>query len=555
MESNSAPRKASGQAQENAPESTGSDVKGAVAASALVFAMGTMLSRILGLLRDMLTARYLPPDVRDAFIVAFRLPFFFRRILGEGAISVSFIPVFMDVLAWRAPRDEKDQRARELVSGVFSILLTLTLIISALAIVFMEDILGWLLTGQAYRSVPGKFEMTVEIGRIMFGFLVLISMYAYFMAVLQALKKFALAAVAPCLFNLSIIAAALISRRLAAPQWVLAWSVIVGGFLQMGILIPSMIRSGYFPRLTLKWETADIGRVMKAVLPGLMGLSVLQVTTIVNLHFASYLPQGTHTYLYLADRILELPLSLFVVSIGSALLPTLSQQWAEGDKTGMGETINHYVRLIVFVSLPAAVGMFVLAHPITEVLFLGREFKYEDALATAQVIQIYSFGLILAAGVRILSQGFYAIRNAWYPAVAAGVAVVSHVLFAYALTRSFGLMGLAGASVASSAVNLILLGLAYHSWVGSLELKRLLKSVFVFAIGAAVMVAVLSMYQRVLDVFGGRHVTKTFVLLLTIVCGALTYFAVAHILRVPEYKETVAGFMEKIRRKLGRRSA
>ena len=344
----------------------------------------------------MLTARYLPADVRDAFFVAFRLPNIFRRIFGEGALSASITPVLIEILsttpqnadrtsrakpldgaAELAPKRfsetfNENQRARQFVAAMFSITLTITIVISLIAVIFMDQILAGLLSGNAYMSVPGKFELTVQLARIMFGFLILVSLYAYFMALLHSVRKFAAAAFAPVLFNSAMILAARLGSKWADESIILAWAVILGGVLQLLVLVPVMIRNDLLPRLTYRWEQPDVYRAMRKVLPGLFGLSVMQMATLVNLHFASQLAQGSQSYLYLADRILELPLSLFVVSLGSALLPTLALHWANGDRASMRETINHAMRLILFLALPAAVGMYVLAHPDNRSLVHGR---------------------------------------------------------------------------------------------------------------------------------------------------------------------------------------
>jgi putative peptidoglycan lipid II flippase len=511
-----------------------------VAASAGVFAVGVLVSRILGLFRDALTARYLPIDVRDAFFVAFRLPNVFRRIFGEGALSTSVTPVLMEILGSRPAHltpGEVDPRLKELVAGVMSLLLVVTSTVSLLAIVFMEPLLSSLLSGLSYQVVPGKLALTVTLARIMFGFLVLVTMYAYFMALLHSVRKFAVAAFAPCLFNLSMIAAAFVSPHFAGGTVILAWAVIVGGCLQLLMVVPSVYKMGLLRSVSFRWESPDMWRVIKTILPGLFGLSVMQFTTVVNLHFASDLPAGSQTYLYLADRILELPLSLFVVSIGSVLLPTLARQWASGAKDEMRDSINHAIRLIVFVTVPAAIGMFVLAHPMTEVLFLGREFKYQEAVATGQIIQVYAFGMILLAGVRILAQGFYAIGNAWYPAFTGAVSLVSHVILAWALTRAFGLIGLAAAGIASAAVNVTMLGLAYNSWVGSLQMKKLLKTTLLVLLSSSVMVLILLCYQPLLDFAMSRYLRKTVLLLFIIFCAGGSYFGMAQLLRIPESAE------------------
>lgn len=531
------------------------DEQRSVVVSALVFAGGTLLSRVLGLFRDMMIARYFSDDLRDAFLNAFRLPNLFRRILGEGSISVSFIPVFVDILSGRGRRasdtaqteTEAEARARNLATGIFSILLTVTVTVSVLAILFMDDILYLFLNGSVYMSVPGKFDLTVKLGRVMFGFLILISLYGFFMAMLNALKKFALTAIAPCFFNLTVIAGALLSPRSVVPEFVLAWAVVLGGFVQMMVLVPALMRSGYFPRLTLRWNQPEVMRVLKAVGPSMFGLSILQISALVNMRFAADLESGSHSYLYLADRILELPLSLFVVSIGSVLLPTLAKFWAENDRDGMGETINHYIRLIVFVALPAAIGMFVLANSITEVLFLGREFKYDDAVATASIIRIYAFLVVTSAGVRILAQGFYAIQNTWFPALAAAVALITHVLFAFALTRAFRLQGLAVASVASSLVHVLMLATAYNAWVGSLQIKVFFRSFGKFIVCGAVMAATLQAYPSIHRLIAGRFWgSRAFALGLAVTVGALVYMACAHLMRIHEYRETVATFRTRL---------
>ena len=524
-----------------------SEDRRSVTASAVIFALGTMLSRILGLVRDMMTARYFSAEVRDAFMVAFRLPNLFRRLLGEGSLSISFIPVFVELV-----QGKRKEESHRLVNSVFAILMTVSITVSLLGILLMDDVVRLVLSGDEYRRIAGKVELTIYLSRIMFSFLVLMSLFAFFMAILNSLGKFALSALAPCFLNIAMISGAVISARWAAPEVVLAWAVIVGGFLQMAILIPPVVRSGYFPKPTWQWNNPETFRVLKTLLPSIFGMSIMQVTQIVNLHFASYLPQGTHSAFYLADRVLELPLSIFVVSIGSALLPTLSRFWAEKNHDAMSETINHYIRLILFVALPAGVGMFVLARPITEVLFQGREFTAQDTAMTATIIQVYAFGLLVTGGVRILAQGFYAIQNTWFPACAAAVAVIAHLIFAANFTKAFGIAGLASATVASAAVNLALLILAYNAWIGSLHPRKLLIGLAKFIVGAIVMIFVLQIYGLLELELGVTRIAKATALGITIVCGAASYMAVAHVLRVPEYHETMQTFGGKIRRKFGR---
>lgn len=532
----------------------------AVTAAAFVFALGTFASRILGLIRDRMTAQYFSPEVRDAFIVAFRLPNMFRRLLGEGALSVSMIPVLVELLTRKASSDvdaeETRAAAKRLVGSIFTLLLTITTSLSLLAVIFMEDIIRLLVSGQGYMAVPGKYELTVDLARIMFGFLILITMYAFFMAILNSLRRFALAAIAPTMFNIAMISAALLSREIATPEKVLAWSVIAGGFLQMAILIPSIVKAGYWPKLSFLWKVngvwvpfwkvEEVRRVFKTIAPSLFGLSIVQFSGMISVYFASRLPQGSHFYLYCADRVLELPLSIFAVSVGSAILPTLSAQWARGDRDSMTSTLSHSLRLIMFVALPSALGMFMLAQPITEVLFLGKEFKYQDALATSEVIQVYSIGLLFTATTRILAQGFYSMGNTWYPAMVGVITLIVHLIFSWAGTMTFGLKGLAAASIFSSGVNLVMLAVAYGRWVGPLGWPMIFGRLARFAVAGAALVAGCLIYEPLINELGSRFVSRTFALLVSILVGGGLYMAAAAAMGLDEYKETTARFLDKL---------
>ena len=186
--------------------------------------------------------------------------------------------------------------------------------------------------------------------------------------------------------------------------------------------------------------------------------------------------------------------------------------------------------------------------PITEVLFMGAQFKYQDALATAQIIQVYSLAIVFLSGVRILAQGFYAIGNSWYPALAAAVSLLSHILLAWALTGAFGLVGLTFATVGSALVNLIMLSIAYHSWVGSLELRRLFKSMLIFFACGLVLTLVLATYQPLLDWNNGRYLRRSWILFAEIVVGGFAYFGLAHVLGVEECREMIRIVGNKFRR-------
>ncbi|MES2962466.1 MAG: murein biosynthesis integral membrane protein MurJ [Bdellovibrionota bacterium] len=527
--------------------------KGSVVLSAGVAAFGILVSRILGMVRDMAIAKFVDTNSRDAFLSAFRLANVFRRLFGEGGLGVGFIPILTEILAGRtsANLEESDKRAKEFVSAVFSMLVTVLLVLSLLAFLFMDRIIGFLLSGDGFDSVPGKLELTVQFARYMIAFPVLACLYALFMAILHSFRRFLVAAIAPAIFNVVMIVAARSFLWTTEKQvLLLSLAVVVGGFLQMALLVPSLVRLGFFPRVSFRWNTKDVGRFLATLGPTLFAASIFQLSILVNLRFASELPAGSQSHLYLAERILELPISLFVISFSQALLPTLAAIGARRETARMTEAMNHAIRLALFVAIPAALGMLVLAWPIVETLFLGREFKFLDALQTAQLIRIYSVTVLAAAGTRILAQGFYAVGNMWYPALAGAVSLVSHVIFAFVLTKEWGLNGLAAASVGSGTVNMLMLARGHVKFVAPIDVRRLAKSFAVFAVCGGAMVAVIMWYDPVRRLVGANStLAKSLFLGLAVTAGIGVYMGVAHLLRVPEYHETLQTVRERLKKK------
>ncbi len=432
---------------------------------ALMMAFGTMTSRVLGLVRDQLFASMFSPTVRDAWTAAFRLPNMFRRLLGEGSMSVSFIPIFVQA----RQDDPTDVRARNLVNSFYTLLLLVLATLTAVGTLWPEFFLN-LMLDPSYSNIPGKFDLTVRMARIMFVFIFFMSTYAYFMGIMNALGRYGLPAMAPTFFNVAMIISNFVPQKfLDSPGDAISWGVVAGGALQTVILIPTLWKMGYLPRL--QWDfSSDVLRILRNMVPGMLGLGLLQITTIVNMRFASSLGEGPITYIYLADRLLELPLSLVSVSLGTALLPTLAGMWARGQKQKMSETANYYLRLNLYVAVPAAVGLYVLAQPIVEVLFLRGKFIAGDAAMTALVIRVYSFILISTSCVRVLIPSFYAIKNTWLPAMASGICLVVHVVLAPILMRHYGLGGLVSSSFVTGTLNLTILLISYRFLIGPFQM-------------------------------------------------------------------------------------
>jgi len=435
-------------------------------------ATGTFSSRVLGFLRDALLFQLFPRAVTDAFVVAFRLPNLFRRLLGEGSLSVSFIPIYVEA------RADSEERARHVSNAIFTIVLGVSVFISVACFVFMEAIIRFLVDDpQGFAATPGKVEQTIYLARIMIFYLVLVSSYAYHTAIANTLGHFFIPAIGPTLFNVGLIAFTVLPFELGAyPGSTLAWGVITGGVLQAGTVVWLLIRLKILPRLTWKWGGPDVRRVFLNMAPGLFGLGIYQVMIIVNTKFAAALAEGSQSYIYLADRILELPQSLIAVSLGVALLPRFSDLHTSGEKQKFLQEANQAVRMLLFLTLPAAVGMWALAEPLTQVLFMRGEFSVNDAFQTARVVEIYAALMVFSSLSRITAPAFYALKNTWLPAAVAFFVLILHILVAPYFVAHYGLKGLAAATTASSILNIVVLQVFFFLMIGPLGYGSILLS-------------------------------------------------------------------------------
>lgn len=463
--------------------------KQSVIKSALAMATGTFSSRILGFLRDAIMLSLFPRGVTDAWVVAFRLPNMFRRLLGEGSLSVSFVPVFAEA------RAGSRARAEELSNAVFTIVLAISVMISVACFVFMEPILRYLVDDpRGFGAVPGKVEQTIYLARIMIFYLVLVTTYAYHMAIANTLGYFFVPAIGPTLFNFGLIVFTVMRTELGeyagSSQ---SWGVIFGGVLQAGVVAWLLWKVGYLPRLTWRWSgrdavvARDIKRVFYNMVPGLFGLGVYQVMLIVNTKFAARLGEGSQSYIYAADRILELPQSLIAVSLGAALLPRFSDLHVSGERGKFLAEANQAVRMLLYLSLPSAVGMWVLAGPITSVLFGRGTFTAEDTLQTARIVEVYAVLMLFSSWARVTAPAFYAMKNTVLPAMVALFVLIVHVFVGSWTVDTYGLTGLAVATSASSILNILILQIFFHRMIGPIGMGSIIMSALRLVPGLAAM--------------------------------------------------------------------
>lgn len=439
-----------------------------------------MSSRVLGQLRESLLAAYFDKRVTDAWAAAFRVPNMFRRLLGEGSLSVSFIPVFVEA------RHHDNVRAQNLINSVYTFLLIILGCLTTFGILYPEPLLN-LVLDPAYIAHSEKYLLTLRLTKIMFGFIFFISSYAFIMGILNALGQFSLPALAPTLWNLCMIISTVLPHAwfpVLGDQ--LAWGVLIGGVLQAALLFPALIKAGYLPKFSLDYRNKDFQRVIRNMGPGLIGMGLLQFTTIVNLRFASSLVEGTISYINYVDRLIELPLSLISVSLGTALLPALSGFLARNERHKIGQTSQHYLELNLLLTMAAAAGLFSLAEPIVQLLFGRGKFTPADVLMCSQILKTYCWIMVFASGVRVLTPAYFSVKNTWFPAVVSAICLAVHIIVAPLLMARFGVHGLMLSTITSATLNLILLLVFFPKFVSAFNYLGFFKNVFLFVLLAAI---------------------------------------------------------------------
>jgi putative peptidoglycan lipid II flippase len=409
----------------------------------------TLASRVLGFVRDAVVAQIFGAGpVTDAFFVAFRIPNILRRLLAEGALSTAVIPVFTHY-AMSQPLAELLRMLRA-VLGAALIVLTLTSVAGVVAA-------PWLLVviAPGFAADPEQFGLAVRLTRVMFPYLLLVGLAAFAMGVLNSQGRFFAAAMGPAMLNVGMIAAVLaLAHRVDPPVLSLALGVLLGGVGQLLVQLRDLKRLGLLVPPSRDLRHPALGRIAGLLLPAVFGLAAVQVMVFVNTLLASLLPVGSISFLYYADRVMEFPLGVFGIALASASLPAMARHAAARDTAGVAGTLNFAMRLAVFVSIPATVGLVLLSTPITRVLFQRGRFGPEDTAATAIALIWYAVGLVGFAGARIAAQAFYAVARPGVAVRLGALAIAVNLVAAVALMGPMGHAGLACASSIGAYVNL-----------------------------------------------------------------------------------------------------
>ena len=444
----------------------------------------TLLSRVLGFVRDVLTAALLGAGpVADAFFVAQRLPNLFRSLFAEGAFSAAFVPLFAGAMA-----EHGREAARAFAEDALAVLLAALLAFVLLGEIFMPAVMRMIAPG--FGDDPDKFALAVALARITFPYLLFIALVALQGGVLNSVDRFAAAAATPILLNLFLIGALLLMDRFAWHDGrALAWAITAAGLAQFLWLMVSCARAGLALRLPLPRLTPGVRRTLAIMGPGAVGAGVTQVNLLISTALASFLPGGSVSYLYYADRLNQLPLGVVGIAVGTAILPPLSRQLRLGDVPGAVATQNRGLELALLLTLPAAVALAVLAHPIFAVLFQRGAFSPADTAATAAALAAYAAGLPAFVLVKVLAPAFFARHDTATPVKVAVVAMAVNLALTVVLMQFLAHIGIALATTCAGWLNALTL-LALLVRRGHLRLDRRARrnlprvAVAAFAMGA-----------------------------------------------------------------------
>lgn len=517
-----------------------------LARAASVVGGATALSRVLGFLRDMVIARAFGASAAaDAFFVAFRIPNTLRELLGEGALSAAFIPIYNEVLV----REGRPAAFR--VAAAACRTLTVVLCLVVLAGVLLAP---YLVAGMApgFIATPGKFELTVALTRWLFPYILFVGLGALLMGLLNSLGHFLTPALSPALLNLAMIGAALwLGPRLAEPVLALAYGVLVGGALQLLLQLPVAAARGL--RLTqaaTSGEHAVLGRMMRLMGPATAGLAITQVSLFVTTLLASFLEEGAPSHLYYAFRLIHLPIGVVGVAMATAAFPTMAAAAARNAPAEVRGTLLSALRGALYLTLPAMAGLIALRVPIVHLLFERGAFGREATLAAAAVLLAYAVGLPCYVGNRILAPAFYSFQDTRSPVRAAAVAVAAGILSSLLLMRPLGAAGLALSTALTSALYSALLLRGLSRRLGSLWGGAFHLFLGKVAGAAALMGGGLALLVQRVDFLGLSGVApKATALGGTILLGGALFLGATALLRVEEAQR----LLWHLRRRLGRR--
>jgi putative peptidoglycan lipid II flippase len=490
-----------------------------VTRSAGVIGLGTLLSRILGFIRDVVIARMFGVYLyAQAFVIAFRIPNLFRDFVGEGASNAAIVPVLSEYSVKHSRED-----FWELANIVLNLLMIVLSLITILGIIFSPVIVRMIAPG--FAASPEKLEATIHLNRIIFPYILLIGLAVYATAILNSLKNFNIPALAPCLLNISIIACALLFGEGTAG---LATGILLGGLLQLLVQIPVLYKKGFRFRFMLDFKHPGVVQIGRLMLPRLASSGIYQLNNFVDSIFGSLIAivgDGGVAVLYFAYRLIQFPIGIFSNAMAQAILPTLSTQALEESRDNLKATLSWGLRAVFFVMLPTTAVFMALAYPLVSALFGGGKFDSNSSMLTGNALFFYSIGLTAYGGTKILQSCFFAIRDTVTPAKVAFLALLMNIALNAILMFPMKIGGLALSTSVSGITTFILLFFILKRRLHGLG-ERGIHSSFLRILCASLCTAFVCVL-----------VNRTLNLWWALFCGVLSYVVFCFIFRVSEFKE------------------
>lgn len=506
--------------------------------SASVFA-----SRVSGLVREIVMARLFGAgQLYDAFLLGFRIPNLTRDLFAEGALSSAFVPTFTQYLNTKSRRE-----AAVLANLVTTAVLIVVGALCTLGMIFSPELVRLLAPG--FAAVPGKFELAVQLTRIMFPFLLLVALAAQAMGMLNACGQFGVPALSSTFFNIGSVLFGLVAGFWLGPRLGfepitgMAIGVVLGGGLQLLWQVPSLKRSGFTVRLLTDWSHPGLQQILRLMGPAILGNAAVQINVMVNTNFASGIhdpvtgADGPVSWLGYAFRFMQLPLGLFGVAIASATLPAISQSASLGRFDEFRQTLSRSLGMVFLLTLPSSVGLAVLGESMIGAIYEGGKFRHYDTQQTALALTFYAVGLGGYAALKVLTPAFYALHDARTPMFVSLASILINYIVAAALVRS-GTLGHAGLAMATSAVawfGFVALLSIIRVRIGGVYGRRLFESVLRISAASIAMGVAVALSSRLLESgLGGSRLGRLADLAISIPIGVFVFYGACRVLRVAE---------------------
>jgi putative peptidoglycan lipid II flippase len=528
--------------------------------SAGVVSAAVFLSRITGLIREIAMARLFGAgQVYDAFLLGFRIPNLTRDLFAEGALSSAFVPIFTKYLSTKGR-----QEAAELSNLVATALLVVVGVLCVLGMIFSPALVSLLAPG--FAAVPGKFDLAVNLTRIMFPFLLMVALAAQAMGILNACNQFGVPALSSTFFNIGSLGFGLVLGFLVGPRIGLssiegmAYGVVLGGAWQLLWQVPSLLRAGFAFRPRVNLSHPGLRNILKLMGPAIVGNASVQVNVMVNTNFASsitdaagHVINGPVSWLGYAFRFMQLPLGLFGVAIASATLPAVSRSAALGDMNEFRHTLSRSLGMIFLLTIPSSVGLAVLGDSMIAAVYQGGRFRAYDTHQTALALSCYSIGLAGYAAIKVLAPAFYALNDARTPMLVSLASILINAIAASSMVKVAGL-GHAGLALSTSLVALfssIALFEVLRRRIGGIQGRRLSASFAKITAASAMMGAACALSSRFIEHWiGVSRTARVIDLAVSVPLGLLVFFAMAKWFRLPEMESARRALLAPLARRL-----